>query len=127
MNCGEEITVHDPMAVVAARFLFGCNGVVMITEQLMLPKDIQRRTFNGMRIGDWRGVLRELVALAGHATDQMWWTAQRAGSRGQVRLTRNMRASELAELLAEAASEVRKELHDYLIVPPPAEGDHVGQ
>jgi hypothetical protein len=56
IGCGQEILVRDVFGQNAVRFIGQCGGRFMTISNIREPR-------NGYLLSDWRGVVRELVAM----------------------------------------------------------------
>jgi hypothetical protein len=111
MKCGETIFVKDWSGAWRARFIAQCEGRFMeITHSL--------DGHNGYILGDWKGVLRELVALAVPAklTEHVMQVESTAGGMFiGFPLTYPLSVKGLADLLGVDAADVRGQLEDMAV------------
>lgn len=111
MKCGQSILVRDVFGSNKLRFLAQCEGAFILISH-------SGDHFNGYMLSDWRGVLRELVALTVPAklidkTMQAESTA--TGLYTGMQLTFPLSVKMLANLLAEDPDEVRAQLDDLAV------------
>lgn len=111
MNCGEEIRVLDIYNATAFRFIAQCHD-----RFILISHTLDQR--NGYLLADWRGVLRELVAVAVPAK-LIEKTKRVEGSHSGVYvgfpLTYPLSVRSLADLLGVDADEVRAQLADLAV------------
>lgn len=111
MNCGAEILVRDINGSNEVRFIAQCEG-----RYLLISYGLDWR--NGYLLTDWRGVLRELVALTVPAKlIERARDVQSAGSGkySSFRLNYPLSVKAVADLFGVDADEVRAELTDLAV------------
>jgi hypothetical protein len=110
VNCGEEIRVKDLNGSYAVRFVAQCHGRYMVIAY--------REFMNGYLLGDWKAVLRELVALAvpRRLIEKTMNAESSSGGRyANIPLTYPLSTKGLADLLGVPADEVKEQLDDLLV------------
>jgi len=112
MACGEEIRVKDWAGAYAYRFIAQCGGRFMVISHRI--GDYR----NGYLLGDWKGVLRELVAYTVPAAlqEKILTAESTAGGRFvYIPLTYPLSVKGLADLLGVDAADVRGQLEDMAV------------
>ena len=116
MNCGEEIRVLDIYNATTLRFIAQCH------DRFLLISHTLQDYRNGYMLADWRGVLRELVALA-VPVKLIEKTKRVEGAHAGVYvgfpLTYPLSVKSLADLLSVPADEVRAQLADLAVETDP--------
>lgn len=111
MKCGQAIYVKDFYGSFVVRFIAQCEG-----RFLMISNGLDGR--NGYRLADWRGVFRELIALAVPAKMIEKTRSVEASAFGpyvSFPLTYPLSVSNFVNLLGVPADEVRAELADLAV------------
>lgn len=111
MKCGQAIFVKDLWGSFVLRFIAQCEGRFILISNNLEPR-------NGYLLNDWRGVLRELVAVTVPAAlVEKTRTAESAWSGLYVNfpLTYPLSVGSLASLLDAPADEVRAQLADLAV------------
>lgn len=112
MKCGQGVMVKDFWGAYAYRFIAQCEGRFLLISNTPEPR-------NGFLLADWRGLLRELVALTVPArmTEKVR-TVEATGASGLYvgfALTYPLSVSDFVNLLGVPADEVRAELADLAV------------
>lgn len=111
MNCGAEILVRNIHGTNEVRFIAQCEGRFLL---ISYGGDWR----NGYMLPDWRGVLRELVAMtlpAGLRERIRDVQSAGSGAYSAFPLTYPLSARALADLLGVPVDEVRAELSDLAV------------
>lgn len=114
MKCGESVNVKRYDGAFAVRFVAQCNGRYLVINNAwsLSPR-------NGNLLSDWRGVVRELVALTVPRPLEYdkGLTAESAagGLYHDLRLTYPLPVSGLAELLGVDLESMRELLSDLAV------------
>lgn len=115
MDCGKAVEVTAQDGAMAVRFIAQCGGAFMVISNMVY----QQWARNGCLLADWRGVVRELVALA--VPEPLGWDkAFYAGGAGDglyhnLRLTYPLSVKELSGIVGEDVEAVRELLADLAV------------
>lgn len=113
MNCGQAIMIKDFWGGYRMRFIAQCEG-----RYLLISNNLTEYR-NGYLLADWRGVLREMIALTVPAKMlEKTCTVEATGRDGlylAFGLTYPLSVASLAGLFGQPADDVRAELADLAV------------
>lgn len=114
MKCGHSVNIKRFDGAFAVRFIAQCGGRYLVINNAwsLSPR-------NGHLLSDWRGVVRELVALTVPRPLEydkgMTAESEADGMYHDLKLTYPLSAKGMAELLGEDAEQVRELLSDLAV------------
>ena len=112
-RCGDSVLVVDINGSSVATFYYIEGQYLTVT-----TNSAGWPLHNGELFSGWQGVVGRVLGLV--RGDGLPYKLESAGrsTYSDIRITPQMRASDLARVFRVDPEEMRNELHDYLIVPP---------